>query len=105
MGKRTLDLNGVHVFRKVPNAQHYALAEVHPAIRVTQGDNSLYIQDGSVFTPGGVLVPAAELPSWFHDEVKKCTPKALADAGYAAPAAPLKSRRAAAAKAPEATAE
>lgn len=79
---KKLNLAGVHVLRKIPGSQQYALAETHPAMRIAQGDNALYIQDGQVWSAGGDLVKPTEIPGWFLEEVKKVNPKALVECGF-----------------------
>jgi len=81
---RRLELNGVHVFEKIGPSQH-AVTKIRPAMRLCQGEASLYIQAGTVFTPGGDPVASKDVPTWFLEELKKCSPAALDECGYKLP--------------------
>ena len=87
-----LNLRGVHVFKKIAGKPgQFKLDSVHPVMGlVCQGEGKLFIQDGRVYAAGGDPIPTDQLPAWFHEQVAqiaKTSPKALADVGYALPAA------------------
>jgi hypothetical protein len=87
---RTLALRGVHVFQKVPNTNQFRLKEVHPYVRLTDGEEVVYIQDGSVYSGGGEPFAAAAVPAWFHEKVKTLNPAILRECGYTPREAPKK---------------
>jgi hypothetical protein len=86
---RKLELNQVHVMEKVGTAQ-WAVTKTRPALRLCKGENTLFIQQGTVFTPGGDPLPAKDVPAWFLEEVQKASPAALLECGYQAPKLPRK---------------
>lgn len=83
-----LNLRGVHVFKPVPKKPgQFYLAEQHPAQVLKHEDQTLYIQDGFVFTgPKNKPLKEKELPAWFHEEVAKLSPDVLASLKYTIPA-------------------
>lgn len=88
-----LDLGQVHVFDKIPGTHQFAIKKAQPALRLSSNGEVVYIQHGKFWTAGGLPIPERDLPGWVKDELGKCNPKALAEAGYvkALPAAkPLK---------------
>lgn len=76
----SLNLRGVHVFQKIPGQSEYRLKETHPAMRIAQGMDVLYIQDGQVYDAGGGLVE--KYPEWFLSEIQKTNPVALREVGF-----------------------
>ena len=78
----SLKLRQVHVYKKVPGKNVFALAEIHPAIRLGSGEEHLYIQNGAVFTEGGDPVLAKDYPGWFVDAAAKLNPKVLQETGF-----------------------
>lgn len=76
-----LDLRKVHVFKKVPNAPgQFRLAETHPAMGFRNGEEQVWLQDGSFYSSGGI--PLKETPAWLVEAIKRVTPEALAECGY-----------------------
>jgi len=59
------------------------LAELTPYISIETEHGELFIQNGQVFPMTGP--PVADPPQWFWDEVKKCTPEALAEVKFKLP--------------------
>jgi hypothetical protein len=77
-----LELRGVHVFEKAPGADHATLKSVRPVLRLSSRDNGeVFIQGGRYWTAGGEAIKSKDLPAWVGDEIKKCSPAALAECG------------------------
>lgn len=77
----TFNLQGVHVFERDPGSQNYRLSKIYPAMRLSQSGQSIYIQHGRYWSPGGDPIRSKDLPDWVAAELKKCSPAALADVG------------------------
>ena len=84
-----LEARKVHEYAKVPGTQAFRLARINPILRIARagvgedGNTSvLCIQRGTVFTEGGQVMKRKDLPQWFHDELAKCSPAALAECGW-----------------------
>jgi len=72
-----------HKFEKDPTTNRPRLAELTPYISIETEHGELFIQNGQVFPMTGP--PINDPPQWFWDEVKKCTPEALADVKFKMP--------------------
>jgi len=72
-----------HKFEKDPTTNRPRLAEFTPYISIETEHGELFIQNGQVFPMTGP--PINDPPQWFWDEVKKCTPEALADVKFKMP--------------------
>jgi len=72
-----------HKFEKDPTTNRPRLAELTPYISIETEHGELFIQNGQVFPMTGP--PISDPPQWFWDEVKKCTPEALADVKFKLP--------------------
>lgn len=77
-----LNLRGVHVVEKVPNKNEYRLKEIHPVVRLSSGEEVVFIQDGTVYDAGGNVLEEDTRPGWFISEVGKMTPTALREVGF-----------------------
>lgn len=66
---------------RVPGTQESRLTRTTPYLRISHGqDAPIYIQGGVAYGEGG---PAIEtLPDWFHAELAKMSPAALAEVGW-----------------------
>ena len=80
-----LDLTGIHVLRKVPGSQQWALAKTQPALRLCSQDEVVYIQHGKVFSAGGLPIADKDLPGLFSVELGKCNPVVLKECGWDKP--------------------
>lgn len=92
-----LDLGQVHVFDKIPGTHQFAIKKAQPAIRLSNNGDVVYIQHGKFWTAGGIPLAEKDLPGWAKDELGKCNPKTLAEAGYVKPVSvksPLKPKAA-----------
>jgi hypothetical protein len=60
------------------------LTKVKPYILLKQGrdDPPIYLKGGSVYWEDGKPVPTEKLPSWFEDELKKCSRESLLEVGF-----------------------
>lgn len=90
-----LDLTGIHVLRKVPGSQQWALAKTQPALRLCSQDEVIYIQHGKTFSAGGNLIADRDLPGWFATELGKCNPTVLKECGWEKPVVAVKPTKAA----------
>lgn len=79
---RKLALDGVHVLAKVPGTSMFTLKSINTAMRLGNGDESVYLQSGQVFDEGGQPMPDKDLPGWFDEAIARCNPKVLAEIGY-----------------------
>ena len=77
-----------HKFEKDPTTNRPRLSEFHPYLSIETEHGELFIQDGQVYPMTGPAV--SDPPQWFWDEVKKCTPQALAEVKFKLPATPVK---------------
>lgn len=54
-----------------------------PALRLSVKDQPpIFIQGGKTYGDGGDPIARKDLPEWFHEEIKKASPKALAECGW-----------------------
>lgn len=74
-----------HQYEKIPGqGMQMRLARVVPYLRIRHStDPPLFIQKGEVYTDDGEEVK--ELPEWFWDEARKCSPAARAEVGLVLP--------------------
>ena len=77
----SLDLSGVHVFKKTPGTNSFRLVDTKPLMRLCSGSNVVFIQHGRYWTPGGDPIPSKELPEWARVELTKVSQAALAECG------------------------
>jgi len=74
----------VHEYQRVPGSLEVRLVRTNPYLALTKkvGDSAemLFIQSGQVWSAGGV--PIENLPDWFAEELAKCSPAALLEAGW-----------------------
>ena len=94
-----LNLRGIHVFKKVPGSPGaFRLAEINPALRLSNGPEQVWLQKGSFYASNGDPIPQDKLPGWLPSALEATSTAALAEAGYrgnAKPkAAPAASKRA-----------
>lgn len=82
MAKAKLELNRVHVIEKIPGTQMFRLSGIQPAMQLRQDNDVVWIQRGQLFDGGGEPISADRIPAWFEDQVKRCSPQALAEVGY-----------------------
>lgn len=78
---KQLNLRGVHVFKKLPGQNRWVLDSIHPALRLAQDGETVYIQDGSLFDGGGNKL-LGKPPGWFSEAVSKLSPDTLASVKY-----------------------
>lgn len=76
-----LNLRGVHVLTKVPGRNEWRVTDTHPAIKLTNGDEAVFLQDGEVYDPSGKAMDEKSRPVWFMQEVQKMTAAALQSVG------------------------
>lgn len=76
-----LNLQGVHVFEREQGSLNYKLSKIFPAMRLATEGQEVYIQHGRYWTAGGDPIKSKDLPVWVADELAKCSPAALAEAG------------------------
>lgn len=93
-----LDLRHVHKFATVVGQSQPQLVDEHHYVRLKGegADYPLYIQNGQVWAELGPAIPEDEWPDWLHAEIRKCSPMALAVAGWTGPMnyqEPTKARR------------
>lgn len=74
-------LRKIHEFQRRPGSQVEVLTRISPALRLSAQGQEIYIQDGRYWTPGGDPILSKNLPEWVAGELKKCSPKALAECG------------------------
>ena len=72
-----------HKFEKDPTTNRPRLAEFTPYMSIETEHGELFIQNGQIFPMTGP--PITDAPQWFWDEVKKCTPEALAEVKFRVP--------------------
>lgn len=88
-------LTRIKVFDTVMNprtgAREERLVEEHPTIRLFANGQSLWIQDGQVWSEGGQAVP--DPPEWFWEQLALVDPSTLAATGWTGPSMPQESQR------------
>jgi len=64
------------------------VVEEHPAVMLLSGKGAfpVWLQDGQAWAENGQ--PLETLPSWFDEELAKCSPEILATVGWVAPSVP-----------------
>lgn len=67
-------------YTKQEGSQVYKLTRVRPYIRVGSEGESLFLQEGKVYTLGGEVVKT--VPAWCQAEIAKLTPAARAEVGF-----------------------
>lgn len=77
------DLLHVHHFEAVPGLTGKTrLVKIDPYLRLTRDEQTVFVKAGRVLDASGFDI---EAPVWFEDELKKCSPAALAECGWAKP--------------------
>lgn len=71
-----------HEYSKQEGSSSYRLTKVTPYIRVGSEGESLFLQEGKVFSLDGKQMK--DVPDWCKAEIEKLTPAARAEVGFPA---------------------
>lgn len=82
----TLQLNKVHVYKKVNDGGQAVLVRSSPALRLShraEGEPqiNIFIQEGEFYTEDGKVLPVERRPKWLGEELAKLTPEAKKEVG------------------------
>jgi hypothetical protein len=82
MARRGLDLKVHHIVRHPEKGD--VLERVTPYLRLTEGDDKIYLQGGNVFWEEGDPVPRKEWPEWLPSRLLTLSPAAAEEVGFTA---------------------
>lgn len=69
-----------HEYSKAPGSNNYQLTKITPYIRVGCEGESLFLQEGKVYSLDGKVMK--DIPDWCKAEIEKLTPAARAEVGF-----------------------
>lgn len=76
----------VHRYARMPGTNETRLVSSNPYLRLNAGpleSPPLFVQQGRVYSEGGELIK--DLPEWFWEEARKCSPEARREVGLVLP--------------------
>jgi hypothetical protein len=82
MPKRGLGLKVHHYVRHPEKGD--VLERITPYIRLTEGDEKIFLQNGQVYWEEGDPVPRKEWPVWLPDRLMSLSPEAVEETGFTA---------------------
>lgn len=68
-----------HEFTKI-SAGQWRVSRINPYIRLSKDGTEVFLQEGKVWDRSGKELKTK--PGWFEEELAKCNPVALAEAGF-----------------------
>ena len=80
MPKRGLDLKVHHIVRHPEQGD--VLERVTPYIRLSEGDEKIYLQNGLVFWEEGDHVPRKDWPTWLPQRLRNLASDAAEEVGF-----------------------